>query len=47
MLPLSNSGTRGVPPRPMVILSEYELVEKPEAKGIFRQERGAESLPML
>jgi hypothetical protein len=31
----------------MVIVTEYELIEKPEKKGVFCQERGAELLPML
>jgi hypothetical protein len=29
----------------MVIVSEYELVENPEKKGVFCQKRGAKLLP--
>jgi hypothetical protein len=39
--------TRDVPSGDMIILAKYELVENPEKKGVFREERGAELLSML
>jgi hypothetical protein len=44
----ANSSTRGVPTNnDMIIIAEYELVENPKKKGVFRKERGAELLSML